>query len=179
MTAAVVVDAMRVGWLTLAFMMLLSRIVFQAAGSVWMRGFLDRWQTGGVKRAWGAVSLVFAAFLIGAAATADSLSAFDLVLLVALLLVLVGDGLVNVLPRGFSEFKARLQDAWIARHRGTGREGDRHLFGTVNAGLALAAAAAVAVVIAYRPIAPSLIVLAVLLALVLTAVLIAASTARR
>jgi hypothetical protein len=36
-----VVEAMRVGWLTLAFMMLFSRLAFQFAGPVRMRSFLD------------------------------------------------------------------------------------------------------------------------------------------
>jgi hypothetical protein len=179
-SAHVVVDAVRVGWLTLAFMMLLSRIVFQAAGPARMRAFLDGWQRRGVKRVWGSVSLLFAAFLVVAAATHDGpLRALDIVLLVTLLLLLAADGLVNAVPGGFAAFKDRVQEAWVARHRGTGREGDRHLFGTVNAALAVAAAAVAAVVIAYRPIATSTLVLAAALAFVLTAGLIAASTLRR
>lgn len=120
---------------------------------------------------------MFAVVLAGAGASArGDLGAFDAVLLVGLLAVLVADGLVNVLPAGFSAFKARMQEAWVARRRGTGREGDRYLFGTVNALLALAAGAAAAVVIAYRPIETRTIVVAALLALVLTAALIGAST---
>jgi hypothetical protein len=179
-SAEVVVDAVRVGWLTLAFMMLLSRIVFQAAGPARMRAFLDGWQSGWVKRVWGSGSLLFAAFLVAAAASHHGrLRPLDVVLLVALLLLLVADGLVNAVPGGFAAFKDRMQRAWVERHRGTGRAGDRHLFGTVNAGLAVAAAAVAAVVIAYRPIALSVVALAAAVAFVLTAGLIAASTLRR
>jgi len=178
MTATLAVDTMRGGWLTLAFMMLLSRIAFQAAGPLRMRSFLDGWQSGGVKRVWGGATLCFAVFLLAAAVSAaGDLSALDLVLLVALLAVLVADGFVNVLPSGFETFKDRLQEAWVARRRGTGREGDRYLFTTVNALLAAAAVAAAGVVIAYRPIDASLVVVAALLAFVLTAVLVGASVA--
>lgn len=177
MSADLVIDAMRVGWLTLAFMMLLSRAVFQAAGPVRMRSFLDGWQAGAVKRVWGAASLGFAIFLAAAAASAGGgLSRSDTVLLALLVLLLLADGLVNVLPRGFGAFKERLQEAWVARHRGTGREGDRHLFGTVNAVLALASASAAALVIVYRPIALGAVGLAAGLAIGLTVGLLAAST---
>lgn len=173
------VDAMRAGWLTLAFMMLLSRVVFQAAGARRMRAFLVGWQRGRTKRAWGAVSLAFAAYVaVAGTAAAGRLSTLDAALLVALVVVLVADGLVNVLPAGFGAFKSRLQDAWVRRHRGTGREGDAHLFGTVNALLALASGAAAAVVIAYRPIDPWLVAGAGGAAALLTAALIAASTRR-
>jgi hypothetical protein len=174
------VEAVRVAWLTLAFMMLLSRATFQAAGPTWMRSFLDGWQSGGAKRLWGAASLAFSAYLIIAGASRfGELSTFDALLLVALVGVLLLDGLVNVLPAGFETFKTRLQDAWVARHRGTGREGDRHLFGTVNALLAVAAAGVAAAVIAYRPIATQTVALAAVLAAVLTAVLIGASILER
>jgi hypothetical protein len=162
---------------SLAFMMLLSRVVFQAAGPARMRSFLDGWQSGGVKRVWGAASLLFAVFLgIAAAATGEGLSGLDVTLLVALLLVLLADGLVNVSPGGFAEFKNRLQEAWVARRRGAGREGDRYLFGTVNALLALASVAVAALVIAYRPIEPETVGIAAGIALALTAGLMSAST---
>jgi hypothetical protein len=179
MTTELARNAMRVGWLTLAFMMLLSRIAFQAAGPGRMRAFLDRWQDGVVKRAWGCASLGFAVFLAAAAAVAGGLSTADAILLAALLAVLLADGLVNVLPRGFGAFKERLQREWVSRKAGSGREGDRHLFGTVNVALAAAAAAVAAVVVAYRPIGAGLVVLAAALALVLTAGLIAASSLGR
>ncbi len=57
MSSDAVVELMRAAWLTLAFMMLLSRLVFQAAGAVRMRAFLDAWQGGAVKRAWGCAAL--------------------------------------------------------------------------------------------------------------------------
>jgi hypothetical protein len=167
---------MRVGWLTLAFMMLLSRIAFQAAGPARMRAFLNRWQRGRAKRAWGAASLGFAAFVLATVVVAGGgLTAFETVLLAGLLSVLVADGLVNVLPRGFGAFKERLQREWVTRHEGTGRESDRHLFGTVNAALAVASAAVAALVALYRPIAAGAVALAAVLALVLTAVLIAST----
>ena len=180
MSAGTVVDVMRAGWLTLAFMMLLSRAAFQLAGPVWMRSFLDGWKRGGVKRVWGATALAYAIFLaIVAASKLGDLSAGDCALLGALLLVLVGDGLVNVLPAGFDTFKDRVQRAWVARRAGTGKEGDRYLFATVNALLALAAAAVAAVVIAYRPIDARLVALAAAIAAVLTAALVVASRRAR
>jgi hypothetical protein len=176
MTAELVVDAVRVGWLTLAFMMLLSRFVFQAMGPVWMRSFLDGWQDGGVKRLWGAASLAFAAFLVaGSMSAGGELDTFDVVLLAALLAILVADGLVNVLPSGFAAFKDRMQEAWVARRRGSGREDDRHLFGTVNLLLGLAALGVAVVVIAYKPITAGLLGLATALAVVLTLALIGLS----
>jgi hypothetical protein len=163
---------MRGGWIVLTCLMLFSRVVFQAVGAERMRAFLNEWQEGAVKRLWGAAGLLFAAVLAAGAVTAGSgLGALDWILLGLLLAILVADGLVNVLPAGFRTFKDRMQAAWVARHRGTGREGDRHLFGTVNALLALAAAAALAVVIGYRPVEPWAVALAAI-ALVLLAVMI-------
>lgn len=165
--------AMRGGWIVLACLMLFSRAVFQAVGAVRMRAFLNEWQDGGVKRLWGAASLLFAAVLAAGALTLEGrLRTLDWILLGALLAVLVADGLVNVLPAGFRTFKDRMQSAWVARHRGTGREGDRHLFGSVNALLALAAAAVLALVIAYRPVEPWAVALAAGIALALLAVMI-------
>jgi hypothetical protein len=130
-----------------------------------------------VKRFWGAATLSYAVLLsVGGLPRLGELSTLDIVLLVALLLVLLVDGSLNVLPKGFETFKDRVQDAWVRRRRGTGKEDDRYLFGTVNAGLALAALATVALVIAYRPIGVGEVGLAAALALVLTAVLIVAST---
>jgi hypothetical protein len=170
-----VVDAMRVGWLTLAFMMLLSRVIFQAHGAEWMRAFLVRWQRGGVKRVWGGIGLAYGAFLcITGLPKLGSVRAFEVALFVVLLVVLFADGLVNVLPAGFETFKDRMQQAWVSRQRTTGRAGDRYLFATVNALLALAAAGAAAVVIAYRPISAAVIAIAVASAVLLTVVLIGA-----
>jgi hypothetical protein len=175
-----VVELVRLGWLILAFMMLLSRVVFQAAGPLRMRAFLDGWQNGAVKRFWGAIGLVYAAVVGVAGALAfGSLSTIDAVLFVGLLLVLAADGLVNVLPAGFETFKTKVQDAWVARHRGTSRESDRSLFGTVNALLALGSVAVAALVIAYRPIELRTLLVAAIVSFVLTIVLLGVSEQAR
>jgi hypothetical protein len=172
MSAAFIVEAMRGAWLTLAFMMLLSRAAFQLAGPVRMRSFLDVWQTGSAKRLWGAVTVAFAVFLVAAAASADgSFRAFDLLLLAALVGVLGADGLVNALPSGFETFKDRVQTAWVSRAGGA-RAGDRHLFATVNAALAVVAGAVALVVILYRSIAVTTVAVAAAAAVALTAGLI-------
>jgi len=156
---------MRGGWIVLACLMLFSRAVFQAAGDERMRAFLNEWQDGRVKRTWGAASLLFAALLAAGALTASGgLRTLDWILLGALLAVLVADGLVNILPTGFRTFKERLQTAWVAQHRGTGRENDRHLFGTVNALLAIGSLTTLAVVIGYRPVELWAVALAVAIA---------------
>ena len=175
MTATFVVEATRAAWLTLAFMMLLSRLAFQLAGPARMRSFLVLWQNGSIKRAWGTATLVFAVFLVAAAVSAaGSFGAFDLLLLAVLVAVLVGDGLVNALPSGFETFKDRMQAAWVDRTGGA-RAGDRHLFATVNAALAVAAVAVALVVIVYRPIAGGTIAVAAAAAVALTTALIGAS----
>jgi hypothetical protein len=176
-SADLVVEAMRVGWLTLAFMMLLSRVAFQLAGPVRMRSFLDGWQSGAVRRFWGAVALAYAIFLCAAAVPRfGELTALDVVLLVALLLVLLVDGTLNVLPAGFETFKSSLQEAWVRRRRGTGKEGDRYLFGTINALLAAGSAAMAAVVISYRSIETETVAVAAVIAVAATAGLVGAST---
>ena len=181
MRAGFVVDATRAAWLTLALMMLLSRIAFQAAGPRRMRAFLDGWQRGSVKRVWGLAAFVFAVFIAVSAATASGgFRTFDVLLLGALIIVLAADGAVNALPSGFETFKDRLQAAWV-RRAGPGREGDAHLFATVNAVLAAASLAVAAVVLTYRPIQATPVVAAIVAAVVLTPLLIAASvlTARQ
>jgi len=178
-SAGTLIVLVRGGWLVLALMMLFSRFIFQAAGPERMRAFLDGWQAGGTKRAWGACTLAYAAVLVaGAVSVGGGLRAMDWLLFGVLLAVLVADGLVNVLPAGFETFKDRMQSAWVARHRGTGREGDRHLFGTVNALLALASVAAAGFVIAYRPVEAWAIALAAAIALVLTIALVGAAVWR-
>lgn len=180
MSSDAVVELVRLGWLILAFMMLLSRVVFQAAGPLRMRAFLDGWQNGGVKRYWGALGLVYATVVGVAGVFAfSSLSTVDAALFVGLLIVLAADGLVNVLPAGFETFKTRVQDAWVARHRGTSREADSSLFGTVNALLALGSVAVAAVVIAYRPIQIRTLVVAAIVSIVLTIVLLGVSEQAR
>lgn len=173
MSADTLIALVRGGWIVLACLMLLSRLVFTVVGAVRMRAFLDAWQTGGTRRIWGAASLAFAAVLAaGALAVEGDLRALDWILLGALLAVLVADGLVNVLPAGFREFKDRLQAAWVARTRGSGREGDSHLFGTVNALLALGSAGVLVLVLAYRPFEPWAVAATVALSLVLLAGLV-------
>jgi hypothetical protein len=170
---ATLIWLMRGGWIVLTCLMLFSRVVFQAVGAQRMRAFLDDWQDGRLKRLWGAVSLLFAALLvIGAVTAGRGLRTLDWILLFTLLAVLAADGLLNVLPAGFRTFKDRMQSAWVARHRGTVREGDWHLFGTVNALLAIAAASALAVVISYRPVEPWAVGVAAAIALVLLAVMV-------
>lgn len=45
-----------------------------------------------------------------------------------------------------------MQDAWVKRHRGTVKAGDRHLFGTVNFLLGLASFVVGLLVYLHRPI---------------------------
>jgi hypothetical protein len=173
MNSDTLIETTRAGWIVLSCLMLFSRAVFQVVGAVRMRAFLDEWQDGRARRLWGAASLLFAAVLAAAALSGgDGLGGADWTLLALLVAVLVADGLVNVLPAGFRTFKHRLQAAWVARHLGTGREGDTHLFATVNALLAAGSVAALAIVIGYRPIEPSTLVLAVAVALVVLAALV-------
>jgi hypothetical protein len=176
MSRHLVVEAVRAGWLTLSFMMLLSRVVFQVAGPVRMRAFLDGWQSGSVKRLWGVLGLLYALFIVAAGLSVQGgLTTLDIVLLVVLVLVLLADGLVNVMPAGFETFKQRLQRAWVRRQRTTGREGDRYLFGTVNALLALASLGMATLVLLYRPIEAETVTIAAGLAVVLTTALIVGS----
>jgi hypothetical protein len=174
-----VVEVARGAWLTLALMMLFSRLAFQAAGPVRMRAFLDRWQSGSTRRAWGTVSIAFALVLaVLSVPSLGDLGTNDLVVLGSVLVVLLADGSLNVLPSGFETFKSRLQERWVARHRGTGRTGDRHLFATVNAFLAAASISVAAFVLAYREIVWETVIVAAVLAVVLTSVLIGASSRR-
>ena len=173
MSGDTLVELMRGGWIVLACLMLFSRVIFQAVGAVRMRAFLNEWQDGTAKRLWGAASLIFAAVLAaGALSAGDGPEASDWILLGLLLAVLLADGLVNVLPAGFRTFKDRMQEAWVARHRGTGRERDRHLFGTINALLAAGSVAVLAVVLSYRPVEPWTIGLAVAISIAVLAVLL-------
>lgn len=175
MDAGTLIDLVRVGWLTLTFAMLLSRFVFQAAGPVRMRAFLDQWQEGRAKRAWGAVALAYAAVLVVGAVTVEGeLSGLEWALLLLLVAVLVADGLVNVLPAGFRTFKDSVQEAWVKR-RGGERGGDDRLFLAGNVALGLAAAGMAALVIAYAPIA----LWTIALALALSVLMIGALVGRR
>jgi hypothetical protein len=169
MAEATLIGLVRGGWLVLTFAMLFSRFLFQSRGPVWMRAFLDEWQQGRAKRAWGGVALAYAALVAVGALTLDGgLSTLEWILLGLLLAVLLADGLVNVLPAGFRTFKDSVQEAWTSR-RGTG---DDRLFLAGNAALGLAAAAMAAVVIAYEPISAWLVAGSAAGALLLIAALV-------
>jgi hypothetical protein len=58
------VPTVRAVWLVLTGMMLVSRVLFQAAGAARMRSFLDVWKVGRVRQCWGAVSLALAATVV-------------------------------------------------------------------------------------------------------------------
>lgn len=143
----------QLSWLLLCGMMLVSRFAFRREGTLGMRRFLDAWKVSLTHRIWG-----FAALLWGSALGAVSvlhwseLSWIDLLIVVSVASVLCIDGLLNVLPSGFGNFKERMQDAWVRRHQGTERASDEHLFGAVNVLLALAAAAVGTAVYVYRPL---------------------------
>ena len=173
MDAEIVVIAMRGGWLTLCFMMLLSRVLFQVAGPVRMRRFLDQWARSRVKRVWGALSLAYAALLMaGAVASVGGLTVLDLVLLGALVVVLVADGLVNAMPAGFTTFKDSVQQRWVRRNRNTEQTGDRDLFSIGNLVLALLAGGTATLVALYRPLEPELLWVALALTALLTPALL-------
>jgi hypothetical protein len=160
-------------WLLLTGMMLVSRVLFQAAGAPRMRRFLDVWKVGRVRQYWGAVSLVLAVIVVTLIVRdRDLLDARDWALGSLLVAVLVADGAVNVLPSGFDTFKDRVQAAWVRRNAGTTRADDSHLFGVVNLGLAIAAGAMFAFVTFYRPASALLLVGAVAAAAVLTPLLV-------
>ncbi len=176
MTGALWLGLMRGTWLTLASMMLLSRFAFQWAGPARMRVFLDRWKLSTTHRRWGLTSFLFGLILlVTAIRLIPGLQPLDLGFGLMLIAVLMGDGFLNFAPSGFSQFKEKVQDVWVRRHRGTDRTGDRALFGTVNFFLGLASVGMAAAIILYRPIEPPLIVLALSLAVILTALLIWAS----
>lgn len=174
MTEANVLLVVRVSWLVLCGMMLFSRFVFQAAGPVWMRSFLDAWKTSTTHRAWGWGSCVFGLGLTVAIVRGwSSLSWLDGTLAVGLVSILAADGLLNLFPAWFGHFKERMQSAWVRRHQGE-RASDAHLFGTVNFFLGLAAAAVAAIVYLYRPLEAQWLVWSGLIAAVLMTVLILA-----
>jgi hypothetical protein len=174
MNAASLALAVQVGWLVLCGMMLFSRFVFQAAGPAWMRSFLDAWKVSITHRVWGILAFLYgAALLIGTGRAWRLLTWVDRGLAIALAAVLCGDGLLNLLPSWFGRFKERMQDAWVKRHRGTERAGDRHLFGTVNLFLGLASVLVAGLIYAYRPVPGVWAGGSVVIALILMTALIA------
>ena len=146
------IPVIRTAWLGLTGMMLVSRVIFQAAGAARMRSFLDIWKVGRVRQCWGVVALGMAVTVVVLAVRDHArLGARDWTLALLLVAILVADGSVNVLPAGFTTFKDRVQTAWVRRNRGSERADDSHLFGVVNLGLAISAGAMFAIVWAYRP----------------------------
>jgi hypothetical protein len=174
MSPELLVTLLRGTWLTLAGMILCSRIAFQAAGPVRMRAFLDTWKASTTKRVWGGAALLWGVvLLVVAVQVAAQLSPIDAALLAPLVVVLVGDGLLNFLPGTFSQFKERMQDAWVRRQRDPRQAGDAALFGTVNLILAAASLVVAAIAVLYQPISLGTILAALVAALLLTAALVA------
>jgi hypothetical protein len=143
----------QISWLVLCGMMLVSRFAFRREGPVGMRRFLDAWKVSRTHRVWGIAAGLWGAVL-GALTLRiwSDLSWLDLVVVGSVVGVLCIDGLLNVLPTGFGNFKERMQDAWVRRHKGTERASDEHLFGVVNVLLGVAATAVGAAVYLYRPL---------------------------
>ena len=162
-------------WIVLTSMMLVSRVLFSRRGAVGMRAFLDRWKVSVIRRIWGLSSVVIAGCaLVLVARDVDALRGTDWVMLTLLVAILVADGLVNVLPSGFTTFKDRVQASWVKRHDES-RADDRSLFGTINLVLAAAAGGWELAVILYRPISAGTVATAIAVALVLTPALITAA----
>ena len=165
----------QLSWIVLCAMMLVSRFAFRREGPVGMRAFLDAWKVSLTHRVWGVAAGLWGVVL-GALTLRhwSALSWLDLVLVGSVVGVLCVDGLLNVLPTGFANFKERMQDAWVRRHEGTERASDEHLFGVVNLLLGVAATAVGFAVYAYRPVPWGGLVAAVGAAVLLTFALIGA-----
>jgi len=177
MTADDVVLYARVGWLVLCGMMVLSRIAFQAAGSTWMRSFLDTWKVSWTKQVWGWVACLLGFYLmLRASAVAGAMGAADRLVVFSFVVVACSDGLLNLFPDAFGQFKERMQAAWVRRHPDE-RGSDRHLFGIVNLALGLAAGGVAAAVALYRPLSVATLLYALGLALVVMVLLIRAGAA--
>lgn len=174
-----VVLVIRVSWLVLCGMMLFSRFVFQAAGPVWMRAFLETWKTSVTHRAWGWAAFLFG---VGLAATVvgdwGAFNSLDRALAVGLVAILAADGLLNLFPAWFGHFKERMQSAWVKRNAGE-RASDAHLFGTVNFFLGLASTAVGALVYLYRPLEARWLLWSGVIAAVVMTVLILACRAEQ
>lgn len=175
MNAQQVTDWAQVSWLVLCGMMLVSRFAFRREGPVGMRAFLDAWKTSRTHRVWGVAAGLWGVMLgVLALRHWSALSWLDLLVVGSVVGVLCIDGLLNVLPTGFANFKERMQDAWVRRHEGTERASDEHLFGVVNLLLGVAATAVGVAVYAYRPIPWSRLVGVIAAATLLTFALIGA-----
>lgn len=169
------VGIMRSLWLILCSMMILSRFAFQYAGPSQMRTFLDRWKVSTTHRIWG-----YCAFGIGVVMLLWGITHLghftwqDIVLGAGLVGVLVGDGFLNFAPSAFSQFKDKMQDAWVKHSREPAGANDAALFGTLNLLLGLASTVVAGVVILYRPISAYTIGASMMIAAVVTGLLIVA-----
>jgi hypothetical protein len=176
MTATLFVTLIRSTWLILCGMMLFSRFAFQWAGPIRMRAFLEGWKVSTTHRVWGLVALCWGiCLLLMGLWVFPALAAWDRLLSVLLIGVLLADGLLNVLPSSFSQFKEQMQQAWVRHHPQPDRRDDRALFGTVNAALGVASVSVAAIVLVYRPIQAHVVVISLGVAVLLTAGLIGAS----
>lgn len=174
MSSEVWLNLMRGAWITLCSMMLISRFAFQGAGAIRMRSFLNRWKVSQTHRIWGIGAVCIGLFLLVTGIPhLPVLNILDIILGLMAILVLVGDGSLNLAPSGFSQFKEKVQDIWVSRTKDTKREGDNALFGTVNFFLGLASILMAACVSLYRPIEAFVFIAALVLACGLTAILIA------
>jgi hypothetical protein len=173
MSASSFTLAVQVSWMVLCGMMLFSRFVFQATGPVWMRSFLDTWKFSVTHKVWGIAALLCGiAVAINTVVAWNRLGWLDRGLATVLALILSADGLLNLLPSWFGHFKERMQEAWVKRHRGTEKAGDKHLFGTVNFVLGLASAVVAALVYWHRPVPTRWLLVSVMIALVVMTILI-------
>jgi len=148
-----VVHASQIAWLTLCSMMLFSRFLFQAKGAPGMRAFLNAWKGSTTHRVWGFAALIVGvAIAVGAVNSWRGLNWRDVVVVTTAAAVLSADGLLNLCPSWFGNFKERMQAAWVKRHSGSPRANDRDLFGTVNVALGAASLLVGAAVYAHRPL---------------------------
>ena len=167
------IETMRTAWLALAGMMLLSRIIFQWKGPLWMRAFLNKWKVSHARRVWALLALAFGVWMtICSVIARSSLSWLDALLMVLLILVLVGDGVLNALPKGFSTFKDRMQDAWVKYHPNPEDRGDKAMFARVNLLLAALSLMMAGLVYFYREGSWQLLLRSVVAAAILTFALI-------
>ncbi len=163
----------QVSWIALCTMMLVSRFAFRREGPAGMRAFLDAWKVSRTHHVWGVAAGLWGALLgVLALRQWSALSWLDLAVVGSVVGVLCVDGLLNVLPSGFANFKERMQDAWVRRHEGTERASDEHLFGVVNVLLGIAAIAVGVAVYVHRPISWGWLVATIGVAVLLTFVLI-------
>ena len=133
-----VIKAVRVSWLMLCGMMIFSRFVFQAAGPVFMREFLDTWKVSRTHRLWGGAALIYGiALLVLSLRAVSSFSLGEHFLVWSLIFILAADGLLNLVPSWFGNFKERMQEAWVSRRSKSMAPPDPGLFLWVNIALAV------------------------------------------